>query len=469
MNILALAVLILLWRNPYQLQSAGFQLSITACSVILIRNQMQCRSPKEKNVFAQIYAYFREAFFISLCAWTVTAPLVAYHFYWTTPFSAIVGLVFLPIVVLMFFACFLLLFTPLGFGPLELVLQSILKILLKCTNELLKINASLPTFYRALPPLAIAILIFYAWILYSFYFQKRRLFHLKIWIAAIMVLFSGQFRAILQYKSQITILDVGQGTSVYIKLPQNRHLLYDCGSTTPGIARKVILPFLYHQGIQSLDAVIISHCDSDHYSAIPEIAKNIAIKKIIVNQKMYERAPWLHKLCQKNAIHLTIVSDREKLPEFPEITFLYPGKYLKNNPEDNEHSLLAYVKTEGKKILFTGDIGVKSLEQLLDYFSENLDVLQVPHHGGHLPKTHQMLRKYKPQYAFISAQQSFPNPITLKYYEKHKVKLTKTYKHGATEFIFGKKRFFIYFYRRLSARRKSSSIFDEGILRMCKE
>ena len=68
------------------------------------------------------------------------------------------------------------------------------------------------------------------------------------------------------------MLDVGQGDCIYIRTPDGSHYLCDGGSTSKlQTGTWQVIPFLKHQGVSRLELIFISHCDTDHISAVKEI------------------------------------------------------------------------------------------------------------------------------------------------------------------------------------------------------
>src|SRR5439155_15183078 len=64
----------------------------------------------------------------------------------------------------------------------------------------------------------------------------------------------------------ITVLDVGQGLAVLARTEKHA-LLYDAGPAFNAFSdsgSRVILPYLRGEGIDSLDALVVSHDDRDH-------------------------------------------------------------------------------------------------------------------------------------------------------------------------------------------------------------
>jgi competence protein ComEC len=82
---------------------------------------------------------------------------------------------------------------------------------------------------------------------------------------------------------RVTFLDVGQGDSIVIELPDGRTILVDTG---PGGRRRldagerVIAPFLWNRGIRGLAAVIITHDDIDHAGGLPSIRRLFRVDEL---------------------------------------------------------------------------------------------------------------------------------------------------------------------------------------------
>ncbi|MDE5932790.1 MAG: ComEC/Rec2 family competence protein, partial [Lachnospiraceae bacterium] len=75
----------------------------------------------------------------------------------------------------------------------------------------------------------------------------------------------------MRYQSglQITLLDVGQGDCIYLADERGAHYLIDGGSSSKSdVGTWQILPFLKEEGVDTLDAVFVTHMDIDHYNGI---------------------------------------------------------------------------------------------------------------------------------------------------------------------------------------------------------
>jgi len=74
-------------------------------------------------------------------------------------------------------------------------------------------------------------------------------------------------------EARVTLLDVGQGLAAVVQT-EHHTLVYDTGprfSATFDTGQAVVVPFLRHQGIQRLDALVISHGDSTALQTWPAL------------------------------------------------------------------------------------------------------------------------------------------------------------------------------------------------------
>jgi competence protein ComEC len=81
---------------------------------------------------------------------------------------------------------------------------------------------------------------------------------------------------------RITALDVGQGTSVLVETARHT-LLFDAGpgpeSTHAG--ERIVVPYLQARGMSRIDALMISHDDSDHSGGAPAVLDEIGVDTFV--------------------------------------------------------------------------------------------------------------------------------------------------------------------------------------------
>ncbi len=93
----------------------------------------------------------------------------------------------------------------------------------------------------------------------------------------------------------------------------------------------------------------------------------------------------------------------------------------------------------GYRIMLCGDIGERGIEMLLsgDDSSDvgvTADIIQVPHHGGFIMNTGDLVKSVKSEHAIINGFPKDISPSTIKDYQKYGVRLHKTHESGAVTY-----------------------------------
>lgn len=74
----------------------------------------------------------------------------------------------------------------------------------------------------------------------------------------------------------MTMLDISQGDSIYIKTPKGVSILIDGGSSdVKAIGQYRIEPFLKAQGVRIIDYAVLTHMDADHINGVMELMEGM--------------------------------------------------------------------------------------------------------------------------------------------------------------------------------------------------
>ena len=76
---------------------------------------------------------------------------------------------------------------------------------------------------------------------------------------------------------RLTVLDVGQGLSVFIQ-SDGQTMLYDGGDRD---ASSFVVSYLENQSLEHLDCVVVSHYDADHLSGIVGVLNRFPVSQVL--------------------------------------------------------------------------------------------------------------------------------------------------------------------------------------------
>ena len=239
----------------------------------------------------------------------------------------------------------------------------------------------------------------------------------------------------------VTAFDVGQGSALLVETHDHR-LLYDTGpaySPEADGGNRVILPYLRGRGINQLDAMVISHNDSDHAGGAASVAKEIRIGQNVSSLPISEA----------NAMSAARIVRCQAGQAWEwdgvHFAFLHPplASYDSTKWKSNDLSCVLKVTARDKSILLTGDIGWVQEDELVNSPEAKLrsTVLVAPHHGGAKTSTQPFIEAVMPEMVLFQAgyrnRYQHPRPEILERYEKMGIRVVRTDQSGAVSMRFG--------------------------------
>ena len=211
----------------------------------------------------------------------------------------------------------------------------------------------------------------------------------------------------------IVFLDVGQGTSVFIKT-ENHNLIYDTGPNRGlDAGESVIIPFLAASGVSKIDKIVVSHADNDHAGGTKAVVNAIQVGEIISGESL----PLINKKANRCSEEVKWEWDGV------EFSFIYPfkGDVYRSG---NDASCVLLVKSKWGSLLLTGDISKSVERKIIKYYKYqelDIDIISVPHHGSKGSSSNLFLRAVKPKYAVVSSgyrnRYKFPKPKVVSNYK----------------------------------------------------
>lgn len=177
----------------------------------------------------------------------------------------------------------------------------------------------------------------------------------------------------------------------------SRHVLFDAGPYGPeGADRDYVAGRLEALGVDTLDAMVLSHAHSDHFDGMSDVLDRVHVKRFYYNGQVrnFSRYTSLIQQAQADADERVTVTD---VVEFAvgtasgtQIRLLPPlGTYLTNpdaaSDQINNESLGARVTRGAFSLFVTGDGEVEANQRWRTGFADDtrdLTALKVGHHGA---------------------------------------------------------------------------------------
>lgn len=203
--------------------------------------------------------------------------------------------------------------------------------------------------------------------------------------------------------AKVVVFDVGQGLSVLVQT-RNHTMLFDTGPDFSGEAdsgNRILLPALRGMGIAQLDALVLSHGDSDHIGGTESILRGLPVVNVVSS------LPSTHPMLQL-AAHNDACADGQSW-EWDGVRFemLHPAKSDASTSfeHNNERSCVLRVSTGEHNVLLTGDIEKFSESRLLNLHAADLPstLLVVAHHGSMSSSSQAFVNAVHPRYAIFTA------------------------------------------------------------------
>lgn len=222
------------------------------------------------------------------------------------------------------------------------------------------------------------------------------------------IFFTGQNSVNYENADFVAVLDVNQGDSILI-CSNGDAALIDTGEE---MYSRDMLRKVRGYGVNSLDALIISHSHDDHSGGAEYLLSNMSVENIITPEfKSDEKVTELNRAMAASGaeIYTAIEGMVINIGDF-EITVLYAD----NSDDDiNNRSIILMAEIEDKKFLFTGDAEKQIENKLIDNnINFDCDVLKVSHHGSSTSSTKEFIDIATPEFSAISvgADNSYGHP-----------------------------------------------------------
>ncbi|MFH1614941.1 MAG: ComEC/Rec2 family competence protein [Planctomycetota bacterium] len=436
LNSLALAAIILLMLQPFNLFAVGWQLSFaTVLGILLFEKPIEgffhrltvdsFNNGKKHRSFGMDFIkslgnIIIQMLSVSLAAWIGGAGILLYHFYCITPFASLWTVMVFPFVAMVLTFGFIKMILALVLPTASLVLGAAARLTAAGLIRFVELIAGLGISEILVGSIPLSlVLLYYALILLMRFFHPRRRFLrtaacVGIAIILSVSLFGVKWRQKHRDYLAVNCLAVGHGQAILVEMPEGSNILFDAGSVTQhNCGAAVVVPFLRSKGLNAIETLFISHNDIDHINGIPEIAALCKVNTICANKAFFcEKDQWgtrefLRKclaeqgLSIQSAEHLRTKSCVKTRILWPDVG-ICPLEQL----SENDRSQVTLMEFAGRKILLCSDIEKFAQEKLIETYPDlRLDVIIAPHHGSEKTLHERFISTFQSAFMIFSCSQ----------------------------------------------------------------
>ena len=200
----------------------------------------------------------------------------------------------------------------------------------------------------------------------------------------------------------VTTLDVGQGLAIVVQT-QRHTMLYDTGpsySNESDSGNRVIVPYLRAMNVRHLDAMIVSHDDSDHSGGALSVLRALPVTWVAAS------LPDNHPIAAAAPTYLHCAAGQSWQWDGVRFDVLHPGPWLSTAASrDNDRGCVIRVSSRFGSALLPADIEAATETELLakDRDALKATLLVAPHHGSKTSSTAEFLRAVQAKIVVVSA------------------------------------------------------------------
>ena len=396
---LALASAIVLTADPGQIADIGFQLSFAAVAGIALLSRgirgagfphlalLEKFPEAMSRTRLRLLQAFAGGLATTAAAQAATAPVVAATFGTSQPAGLGANLIAVP--VFAFVLPFAAVLAVIG-GAVPVVTAPLSNWVARVFVGIADLASATPFGHVALgrpPPVLLAASLALRVLAARVRSWRRRDLWLPVlaWAAAGLgpLALPGESRAVA------VVLDAGHGLAVLVRSPSGGAFLYDAGGRANGIGDRVILPALRALGVRRLDALVLSHEDSDHCGAAADVLRGLPVGRVVVPSGFGASplAAAVLAACRNAGVGVegALAGDLLVAPGLRAFA-LHPRTPALQGAE-NEDSLVLHVTADDPSgrpltLLLTGDIDGRPLDELpAQPGALPVRVFVLPHHG----------------------------------------------------------------------------------------
>ena len=478
---IGIALIIILFQNPYSLWDIGMQLSFLSTLGIIIFYPIIISFLNRKT---KKFKLIKETISISISAQILILPILVCTFHTFSIHFLISNILATPL-----FAFAVI------YGAVVIAISSIIEPFTNILFGILSIDLNLLNYLTEIigkskwGSLIIARMNIYIWIFYYAFFiflcwlyrvvsrkeiweylnkiekielkivkiidEKKNMLLKYTCLIFLIIIATSCFFIIIPSNLEINFIDVGQGDSMLICTSYHKTILIDGGGSLDkdsyDVGEKTLVPYLLNKNIKKLDYIIVSHFDSDHVGGLLTVMEKLQVENAIISKQIEKSENYdeFKKIAREKRIKIIVVEkgDLIKIDNDTKIQILWPKEEQIRENALNNNSIVAKLTYKKFSILLTGDIEEIAERQIISEYREknilNATILKVAHHGSKTSSTKSFLEAVKPKISLIGVGKNnlfgHPNGEVIERLEKIGAKVYRTDEMGEISITVNKK------------------------------
>ncbi len=240
---------------------------------------------------------------------------------------------------------------------------------------------------------------------------------------------------VLSEKLKIHIIDVGQGDSTLVELPNGTAMLIDAGEREYG---RSVVSYVKALGYKRIDYLVGTHPHSDHIGGLQTVIESFDIGNIYMPKKSSTTATFtnLLKAIQKKGLKVETAKAGKLIFEDENLNVSLISPVNDNyGDEMNLYSAVVKITYGEMRFLFMGDAETENEEQMTDVSAE---FIRIGHHGSRTSSGEEFVRRVGAQIAVVSVGEDnsygLPNDDVLSRWKAAGATLYRTDQSGSLVF-----------------------------------
>ena len=169
-------------------------------------------------------------------------------------------------------------------------------------------------------------------------------------------------------ENEITVLDMEQGRSIFLRDMTGKTILLDVGEKSErgkkeawqerissSNAERSLIPYLKSRGVAKIDQLVLTTSDTKQLDHVLEISKAFEVEEILVSEETLSKREFMDKL-KKSKVKVAAIKTGQQL-------FIFGSglEVITSQNSDKKDSMALYGKLLNQTFLVTGDIEDKFL------------------------------------------------------------------------------------------------------------